>query len=45
MGSFSIWHILIVIVVVAVLFPNLRIVERAGRNLAEKVRGWIGRPP
>ncbi len=45
MGSFSIWHILIVIVVVAVLFPNPRIVERAGRALAERVRGWIGRPP
>ena len=45
MGSFSIWHILIVFVVVVVLFPNLRIAERAGRALAERVRGWISRPP
>jgi Sec-independent protein translocase protein TatA len=45
MGSFSLWHILIVIAVVAVLFPNLRIVERAGRGLADRIRGWIGRPP
>ncbi len=45
MGSFSIWHILIVVAVVVVLFPNLRIAERAGRALAERVRGWISRPP
>ena len=45
MPSFSLWHILLVVVVVVVLFPNLRIAERAGRALAERVRGWIIRPP
>jgi Sec-independent protein translocase protein TatA len=45
MPSLSLWHVLIVVVVVVVLFPNLRIAERAGRALAERVRGWISRPP
>jgi len=45
MGSLSLWHILLVVVVVVVLFPNLRIAERAGRALAGRVRGWISRPP
>jgi Sec-independent protein translocase protein TatA len=45
MPSLSLWHILLVVLVVAVLFPNLRIAERAARALAERVRGWINRPP
>jgi len=45
MPSLSLWHILILVLVVVVLFPNLRIAERAGRALAEKVRAWISRPP
>jgi Sec-independent protein translocase protein TatA len=43
--SLSLWHILLVVVVVVVLFPNLRIAERAGRALADRVRDWINRPP
>jgi len=45
MPSLSLWHILAVVVVVVVLFPNLRLAERTGRAFAEKVRGWINRPP
>ncbi len=45
MPSLSLWHILLIVVVVVVLFPNLRIAERAGKALAERVRGWISRPP
>jgi Sec-independent protein translocase protein TatA len=45
MPSLSLWHILLIVVVVMVLFPNLRIGERAAKALAEKVRGWISRPP
>jgi Sec-independent protein translocase protein TatA len=41
MGSLSIWHILIIVAVIAVLLPNQRILERAGRNLAQKVRDLI----
>ena len=42
MGGLSIWHILVIVAVIAVLLPNLRIFERAGRNLAQKVRDLIG---
>jgi hypothetical protein len=42
MGGFSIWHILIIVAVIAILLPNQRILERAGRNLAQKVRDLIG---
>jgi len=42
MGSLSIWHILIIVAVIAVLLPSQRILERAGRNLAQKVRDLIG---
>jgi len=45
MPSLSLWHIVAIVVVVMILFPNLRIAERAGRALAERVRGWINRPP
>ena len=45
MPSLSLWHILLIVVVVMVLFPNLRMAERAGKALAERVRGWINRPP
>ena len=45
MPSLSLWHILILVAVVVILFPNLRIAERAGRALAERIRGLINRPP
>ena len=45
MPNLSLWHILLIVVVVMVLFPNLRMAERAGKALAERVRGWINRPP
>jgi len=45
MPSLSLWHILLIVLAVVVLFPNLRIAERAGKALADRVRGWINRPP
>jgi len=45
MPSLSLWHILLIVVVVMVLFPNLRMAERVGKALAERIRGWISRPP